>query len=101
MDLRVEIGDGAFVVDAALLGHLLNIAPADIPALMRERAITSVCEQGIADDDGEFRLSFFYRNRRVTLTMDLSGHVFRHSISDRRVRPMGDPMPLWNPSETN
>ena len=58
--------------------------------LMRERAITNVCERGIDDNEGEFRLSFFYRNRRARLSMDPTGRIIRRSIIDFGDRPIPD-----------
>jgi hypothetical protein len=78
----VEVADGGFVIDAGMLGTLLDIAPADIPALMRARAITSLCERGLDADQGVFRLSFFYRHRQAQVHIDASGRVLRRSIID-------------------
>lgn len=78
--MQVEINDKTILVDAALLGELLDVLPGDVPSLMREHAITSVCERGIATHGGELRLSFFYRNRRARLSVDGSGQVLRRSI---------------------
>ena len=50
--MHVEISDGAFMVDASLLGKLLDVPPEVIPILMREYAIMSVCE---ILDFGKFR----------------------------------------------
>jgi hypothetical protein len=78
--MQVEIDDKTVLVDATLLGELLDVLPVNVPALMREHAITSVCERGIDTHEGEFRLSFFYRNRRARLSVDGSGQVLRRSI---------------------
>jgi hypothetical protein len=78
----VRIADGDFMIDAAVLGELLNVAPADIPALMRARAITSICEQGIDADQGSFRLSFFHGSRQAQVSIDASGRVLRRSVID-------------------
>ncbi|MGA9090490.1 MAG: DUF6522 family protein [Bradyrhizobium sp.] len=86
--MQVEIDDKAISVDAAILGELLEVLPADVPALMRDHAITSVCERGIDAHQGEFRLSFFYRNRRARLSVDGSGQVLRRSIIDFGDRPL-------------
>ena len=78
--MQVEINDKTVLVDATLLGELLDVLPSDVPALMREHTITSVCERGIDTHEGEFRLSFFYRNRRARLSVDGSGQVLRRSV---------------------
>jgi hypothetical protein len=86
--MQIEINDKTVLVDATLLGELLDVLPSDVPALMREHAITSVCERGIDTHEGEFRLSFFYRNRRARLSVDALGHVLRRSIIDFGDRPL-------------
>lgn len=79
---EIEVNDGAFTVNAALLGDLLNLPASSVTALMREGAITSVCERGIDDHEGEFRLTFFYRNRRARVATDPAGRILRRSIID-------------------
>jgi hypothetical protein len=86
----IEFSDGTFVVDAALLGELLDVPASRVPILMRDGAITSVCERGIDDNEGEFRLSFFHRNRRARLSMDLTGRIIRRSTIDFGDRPIPD-----------
>lgn len=85
---HVEITDGTFYVDSSALSGLLNISPADVPELMRTRAITSICERGVGIHDGEFRLSFFYGNRRARLSIDTSGRILRRSTVDFGERPI-------------
>jgi hypothetical protein len=86
--MQVEINDKMVLVDAALLGELLDVLPSDVPALMREHAITSVCERGIDAHEGEFRLSFFYQNRRAQLSVGALGQVLRRSIINFGDRPL-------------
>jgi len=86
--MNVEVRDGEFVVDAKLLGDLLDIPPADVPALMRERSITSICERGVDAHAGQYRLSFFYRNRRARLGIDRDGHILRRTSIDFGERPL-------------
>lgn len=86
----IEISDGTFVVDAAVLGALLDLPAARLPILMRERAITSLCERGVGDHEGKTRLTFFYRNRRARLSMDSTGRIFSRSVIDFGDRPIPD-----------
>ena len=86
----IEFNDGTFVVDAGLLGELLDVPASRVPILMRDGAITSVCERGVDDNEGEFRLSFFHRNRRARLSMDLTGRIIRRSTIDFGDRPIPD-----------
>ena len=78
----IEFRDDAFVVDAALVGELLQLPASRVQVLMREGRITSVCERGIDEHAGEFRLSFFYGHRRARLSTDLEGHILRKSAID-------------------
>lgn len=70
------------VVDAALVASLLGVAAADVPELMRNKAVTSICERGIDNHEGEYRLSFFFQNRRARVTLDGEGRVLRRSVID-------------------
>ncbi len=88
----VELGDGEFQVDAELLGKLLGLPPSRVPELMRSREITSVCERGVNDDEGKFRLTFFYRNRRARLNTDGIGRLVRRSAVNFGDRPLPDAM---------
>jgi len=84
----IEFSDNTFLVDAALIGDLLHIPASSVPALMREGKITSACERGMDEHEGEFRLTFFYRNRRARLGTDLAGRVVRRSVIDFGNQPI-------------
>jgi hypothetical protein len=86
--MQIDIADGEFVVAASLLGELLDVLPSDVQTLMQERAITSICERGVGIHQGEFRLTFFYRSRRVKLDVDTSGRIRHRSIIDFGARPL-------------
>jgi Family of unknown function (DUF6522) len=86
----VELSDNAFVVDAALVGELLDLPAETVRVLMREGRITSACERGVDEHDGEFRLTFFHRNRRARLSTDLAGRILRRSVVDFGDRPLRD-----------
>jgi hypothetical protein len=85
-DRAIEFSDDTFVVDASLIGELLHVPAASVPILMREGRITSVCERGTGEDEGEFRLTFFYLNRRARLITDLTGCLLRRSAIDFGLR---------------
>lgn len=86
----IEISDGTFLVDAALIGQLLHLSEARVPALMREGQLTSACERGMDEHAGEFRLTFFYRNRRARLSTDPTGRILRKSMIDFGDQPIPD-----------
>jgi hypothetical protein len=85
---RIEFRDDAFVVDAALVGELLQLPATRVQTLMRSGRITSACERGIDEHAGEFRLSFFYGNRRARVSTDLQGRVLQKSAVDFGDRPI-------------
>jgi hypothetical protein len=80
--MRIEQKDGMFCVDASLLGRFFDLTPEDVLVLMKKRIITSLCERGIDDHDGEFRLSFFYGRRQLRLTLDAAGTLLHHKLVD-------------------
>lgn len=85
---RIEFRDDAFVVDAALVGELLQLPASRVQILMRTGRITSACERGVEEHAGEFRLSFFYGNRRARVSTDLEGRVLRKSAVNFGDRPI-------------
>lgn len=85
---NVEFRDDTFVVDAALVGELLHLPVSGVQTLMRSGRITSVCERGVDEHAGEFRLSFFYGNRRARVLTDMDGHILRKSAVDFGDRPV-------------
>ncbi len=80
--MQVEIAGGEIVIDAGLLAPLLDVAAADLSDLMRSKAVTGICERGVDADEGHYRLSFFYRNRRVRLNVDPAGRVTQRMTID-------------------
>ncbi len=79
---QVEMTDDGFFVDASLLGELLALPPAQVQALMRGREITSTCERGEGEHEGQYRLSFSYRGRQARLSIDGTGRILRRSVID-------------------
>lgn len=87
-DAIVEIGDGAINIDAAIVGRGLGLAPHDVLRLMRDGEITGVCEYGLDDDAGRYRLTFFHKGRRFRLIVGETGNVLQHSTIDFGDRPL-------------
>ena len=84
----VAIQDGALEVDASIVGAGLGLEPQEVLSLIHSNAITSVCEHGIDDDAGRYRLTFFHKSRRLRLIVDGCGRVVRRSTIDFGDRPM-------------
>lgn len=100
--MRLERNDGDFCIDAALLGELLALPAAGVQALLRSRQITSVCERGEGEHQGQHRLTFFYKGRRARLDVDQSGRILKRSTIDlgehprpRAGKERRDALPLW------
>lgn len=80
--MKVTKSQNGFVVDATDLGPLLGLEPKDVPDLMKRGLITSQSEHGTEEDEGRFRLTFWYETVRVRLTCDAEGEVIKRSRVD-------------------
>lgn len=80
--MQVEIGTDGILIDATLLGELLHLDAAAVHSLLRSGEITSLCERGIGEDEGRYRLSFFHGSRRARVHVDAGGTVVRRSAID-------------------
>jgi hypothetical protein len=87
-DATVEIGGDAIAIDAHVIGAGLGLEPEAVVDLMRRGAITGVCEQGVDDDAGRHRLTFFYAGRRLRLIVADDGRIVRRSLIDFGDRPL-------------
>jgi hypothetical protein len=76
----VEFQENGISVDASLIAEDLGIDPSAVQAGVRQGKITSLCERGIDQDAGCYRVTFFHRNRRLRLVVDLEGNVLRRSL---------------------
>ena len=79
---EIDVEDGGFVVDVALLAELLDVPASDIQSLMREGCITSLCETGVREHTNQFRLTFYHGNRRACVRVDPSGRIVARSVID-------------------
>lgn len=86
---QVEVGEDGFVVDADVIAEALGIAPAQVRPLMQSGTLTSLCEKGIDDDEGRWRLTFYHEGRAVRLTVDASGEILGRSRFDAPRRRAG------------
>ena len=80
--IPVEFEGGAIQVDAKIVGDGLSIPPEQILERVREGRVTSLCEKGMDEDAGRFRLSFFSEHCRLTFIVDESGKIIRRSTID-------------------
>lgn len=82
MTAEVERDGDGFVVSAEVIGAALNIAPADVPGLLAAGKIKVLQEEGVGDDEGRWRLSFSYLQRRLRLVVDEAGVILTRSVVD-------------------
>ncbi len=85
--MKLTPQDGGFVIDAADLGPLLNLTPAEVPALMAAGEITRRFEEGREADAGRFRVTFLYRTKRLRLTVNAAGEVLAQSLITLPAKP--------------
>jgi hypothetical protein len=78
----IEFDDGAVRIDATIVANGLGITAALLLERMRDGRITSLCEKGVDEDSGRFRLTFFSENCRLSLVVDDSGTIIQRSAID-------------------
>lgn len=84
----LEFEDGGIQIDATVVAKGLGIAPTDLMELLRGGKITSLCERGIDEDAGNYRLTFFSENRRLRLVVHEGGDVVQSSVIDFGDHPL-------------
>ena len=75
--MKLEPGENGFIIDVNDLAPLLEIAPDEVQALMRDNKILTQSETGIDEHAGTHRLTFRYGGISVRLTVDEDGHVLK------------------------
>lgn len=79
---QIEVGENGFIVDADTLAEAFGIAAAEVQPHMQSGTITSLCEQGIDEDEGRWRLTFYHAGRALRLTVDAAGQIISRSKFD-------------------
>jgi hypothetical protein len=59
---KIEIGLGALHINASVIAQGLALEPSLVQAMMRKGEITSLCERGVNEDAGRYRLTFFHKS---------------------------------------
>jgi hypothetical protein len=83
---KVELEEGAVCISATIIAAGLAVQPGLVQPLMREGAITSLCERGLDRDAGKVRVTFFHGTRRLRLVLDATGNVIEQSVAQIRGR---------------
>ena len=76
----VDFDGESFSIDAALIADALGMGSQKVQALMRARKITSVCERGIEQDAGRYRLSFRHANQMLRFVVDERGEILQRIL---------------------
>ena len=93
---RVTLTEAGFEVEAELIGDAFRIEPSEVTALMRSGTITSLCERGVSEDEGRWRLTFFHGGRALRLTVDGMGEILLRATFDAPRR--GPVLPATRPA---
>lgn len=70
---------GAIEIEASVIGGGLGIEPAQVQAQLQEGKISVLCERGIGEDEGRYRVTFYCGKRRFRILIDESGNVIEES----------------------
>lgn len=76
-------------VDAAMIARALGLAPDAFRRLMEHGHIRTLSERGLGVDEGRYRLSFYYRDKRLRIVTDGEGRVVARE--ERAPRPRSSP----------
>ena len=85
----VELAEGTISVDATLIARDLGLDPAHVLDALRAGRLTTLCEEGIAEDAGHLRLTLYLADRRLRLIIDREGRVLQRSAARLRRRLSG------------
>ena len=55
---KIEIGLGSLHIKASVIAQGLALEPSRVQAMMRKGEINSLCERGVNEDAGLYRLTF-------------------------------------------
>ena len=72
---QVEFSETGPVVDVSLIANAFDLDSVETQNLMRAEKITSRCERGGGKDAGRWRLTFWYAQRVLRLTVDENGAI--------------------------
>ena len=88
----IRIDGSGIEIDAEIVADGLGLDPAVLHQHMREGRVTSLCERGVGEDEGRWRLTFFSGNRRLRLVVDAAGRIEQRSMIDFGDRMLPDSM---------
>jgi len=84
--MTIERSGDEFVIPAELLADAFRMSEPDIREGMRANRITSLSETGVGEDEGRWRLTFFFEDRAVRFIVDEHGKVLKRAAFPIRRR---------------
>ncbi|MAL03964.1 MAG: hypothetical protein CL625_06805 [Arenimonas sp.] len=75
---------GPVEVDARLIAEGLGLDAGQVPAMVADRRIATLCERGTGEDAGRYRFTFYFGNQRFRLVTDARGEPIAMSGSITR-----------------
>ena len=66
-------------IEASVIGGGLGIEPSQVQAQLQDGKISTLCERGIGEDHGRYRVTFYYGKRRLRILIDESGNLIEES----------------------
>jgi Family of unknown function (DUF6522) len=85
---KIEIELGSMHIEASVIAQGLELESPLVQAMMGKAEITCLCERGVNEDAGRYRLTFFHKSRRFRLVVDGTGTVIQRSVVDFGDRPL-------------
>lgn len=83
---NIELAGDAVNVEAEAIAADLGLSPEGVLDALRDKRLTAVCEQGLEQDAGRWRLTFYHATRRLRLVIDHTGRVLERSAVRQRPR---------------
>lgn len=62
-------------IDGALVARKLGLEPEAFRQLMEDRKVSVLCERGVGEDEGLYRATFYFRDRRFRAVLEPSGRI--------------------------
>lgn len=62
-------------IEASVIGAGLGIEPAQVQAGLDDGTISTLCERGVGEDLGRYRVTFYCGKRRLRLMVDAGGRI--------------------------
>lgn len=77
--MTIERNGDKFIVPVELLSDVFGLSEAAVRQGMRANTITSVSETGVGEDEGRWRLTFFFQDRACRFIVDQHGQVLKRT----------------------